>query len=73
MTRISGTYFNGKIEPDQSPETLKPMKVKVIFEEEENSTKRLRLSDLSFSKSQELLKYIKSSFSDEVVKERDEY
>ncbi len=68
---ISGTYFNGKVSLDSSPSTSRPVKVKVIFDEPESGLP-LSLSDFSFSKTQELLKNIKSSFADDVIKERRE-
>ncbi len=68
---ISGTYFNGKITLDSLPDISKPVKVKVVFEENDNPT-RLKLSDFSFAKSQELLKDVKGSFADELVRERRE-
>jgi hypothetical protein len=42
-----------------------------VFEENDNHT-RLKLSDFSFAKSQELLKDVKGSFADELVRERRE-
>ena len=68
---IYGTYFNGKISLDSIPPASKPMKVRVVFEDQE-STSHLTLADFSFAKTQELLKDMKGSFADEVVRERRE-
>jgi hypothetical protein len=68
MITITGTYHNGQIKLEKSLKTKKPMKVTVTFEEE--SKKRLTLSDFSFLETQDLLKDYKGSFSDEVVEER---
>lgn len=68
---ISGTYFKGKISLDSLPPASKPLKVRVIFEEQD-PPKPLRMEDFSFAQTQALLKDVKGSFSDEVVKERRE-
>lgn len=68
MTTITGTYYNGQLILERSYETKKPVKVTVTFEEEINMP--LVLSDFSFLESQELLKNVKGSFSDEVIEER---
>jgi len=68
MTSISGTYFNGQLKLDRPFKTKKPVKVTVTFEEELKTT--LVLSDFSFLESQEQLKDVKGSFSDDVVEER---
>lgn len=68
---IYGTYFNGKISLDSIPPSSKPMKVRVVFEDQESPT-HLTLADFSFAKTQELLKDVKGSFADEVVRERRE-
>ena len=68
---IYGTYFNGKISLDSNPPSSKPMKVRVVFEDQE-SPSHLTLADFSFAKTQELLKDVKGSFADEVVRERRE-
>jgi len=68
MTTIAGTYYNGHLKLERPLKTKKPIKVKVIFEEE--SKVRLALSDFSFLETQDLLKEFKGSFSDEVIEER---
>jgi len=68
MTTILGTYFNGQLKLERPIKTKKPVKVTVTFEEEVKTP--LVLSDFSFLESQEQLKDVKGSFSDEVVEER---
>ncbi len=68
---IYGTYFNGKISLDSIPPSSKPIKIRVVFEDQE-SPSHLTLADFSFAKTQELLKDVKGSFADEVVRERRE-
>ncbi|MEA3494514.1 MAG: hypothetical protein U9R42_00580 [Bacteroidota bacterium] len=68
MTTLTGTYYNGNLKLDKPLVTKKPIKVTIIFEEEVKSG--LKFSDFSFSKTQELLKDCKTSFSDEVIEER---
>jgi hypothetical protein len=68
MTTIMGTYFNGQLKLERPFNTKKPVKVTVTFEEELKTS--LVLSDFSFLESQEQLKDVKGSFSDEVVEER---
>jgi hypothetical protein len=68
MTSITGMYYNGQLKLERPFKTKKPVKVTVTFEEEIKTT--LALTDFSFLESQELLKDIKGSFSDEVIEER---
>ena len=68
MTTITGTYFNGKLKLERPIETLKPIKVTVTFDEE--SKGGLEITDFSFLETQELLKDMNSSFSDEIIEER---
>jgi len=70
MTTITGTYFNGQLKLERPFKTKKPVKVTVTFEEDIKTP--LVLSDFSFLESQELLKDVKGSFSDEVIEERRE-
>lgn len=65
---VSGTYFNGQITLDKPLQTVNPIKVMLTFEEEFKSN--LQLSDFSFLESQKMLKNCKTSFSDEVIEER---
>jgi len=69
MGSITGTYFNGQLKLDRPLKTKKPVKVTVTYEEE--TVKRLQLSDFSFLETQALLKDYKGSFSDEIMVERD--
>lgn len=68
MTTITGTYYNGQLKLERPLKTKKPLKVKVTFEEESNTS--LVISDFSFLETQDLLKDYKGSFSDEVIEER---
>ena len=68
MKTVKGTYYNGKLTLDEPLETDRPIKVTVIVEEENQS--EFKLSDFSFEESQEMLKDVKTSFSEEVVEER---
>jgi len=68
MTSIPGTYYRGKLKLSRPYKTIKPVRVTVIFEED--SHKKLSVSDFSFLETQELLKDYDGSFSDEVIEER---
>jgi hypothetical protein len=68
MRTLTGTYYKGRLKLDRPFLTKKPLKVTILFEEEEKSI--LSLSDFSFAETQELLKNCKTSFSDEVIEER---
>ena len=68
MTTITGTYYNGQLKLERPFKSKKPVKVTVTFEEELKTP--LAFSDFSFLESQELLKDVKGSFSDEVIEER---
>lgn len=72
MLSIVGTYQNGHLELDREYKNEAPVKVIVTFLEKVNdsSSKRLQLSDFSFSKSQDALKGYKGSFTEEVIEER---
>lgn len=68
MITITGTYYKGKLTLDKPIKTQKP--VRVIVSIEENDSEFLSLSDFSFEETQEMLKDIQTSFSEEVVDER---
>ncbi len=68
MTTITGTYHNGKLKLDRPLRTKRP--IKVIITIEENDIAGLKLSDFSFTETQDLLKDCMTSFSDEVIEER---
>lgn len=67
--KLTGIYFDGKINLDTPFKTDKPIKVTVNFPSLKEK-KTLNLKDFSFYQSQELLKKYKGSFSDEVIEER---
>ena len=69
MLQITGIYYKGKIQLEQTVKTDKPLKVVVTFEEE-SETESLKVSDFSFLETQEKLKDYKGSFSKEVASER---
>jgi len=76
MTQLHGTYFNAVIHLDKIVKTDEPLKVTITFDEEKAKkkkilNKKLGLSDFSFLKTQALLKDVKTSFSDEVERERE--
>ena len=68
MGTLTGIYYRGRLKLDKPLRTKKPLKVTILFEEEEKTA--LTLSDFTFSEIQVLLRDCKSSFSDEVVEER---
>lgn len=68
---MKGTYYNGRLKPDKPVKHQKPVRVPMIFEEEEPK-KKLRLEVFSFKKSQKELTSYKGSLSDEVIAERRE-
>lgn len=72
MVAVAGVYQNGQIKLDKDYPSKNPVKVIVTFLEElPSETERvLSLSDFSWLKSQENLKDLKSSLSDEVIRER---
>ena len=72
MIELPGTYYKGKVHLEKIIPTDRPLKVTVVFEEEVDKpeTKRLKISDFSFSKSREILKNKEWSFSDTVIEER---
>jgi hypothetical protein len=72
MLAVAGTYSNGSIKLDTEYISNKPIKVIVTFLEDlqTESEKGMLLSDFSFSKSQEISKNFKGSFSDTVIAER---
>jgi hypothetical protein len=70
MRTISGTYFNGELKLDKPLKTKKPVRVKLIFEEDLLEKDTLKISDFSFLEMQEMLKDCKSSLSEELVNER---
>jgi hypothetical protein len=68
MGTLTGIYYKGRLKLDKPLRTKKPIKVTILFEEEE--TAPLTISDFTFSEIQILLKDCNSSFSDEVIEER---
>ena len=68
MTTVAGTYFNGLLSLDNPINTSKPIKITLSYEEDR--TDFLTISDFSFLESQEKLKNVKGSLSDEVIEER---
>jgi hypothetical protein len=68
MGTLTGIYYKGRLKLDKPLRTKKPIKVTILFEEEE--TVPLTISDFTFSEIQILLKDCNSSFSDEVIEER---
>lgn len=68
MTTITGTYFKGRLKLDKPVKLTKPARVTIVFENEKSDG--IKLSDFSFSETQELLKDCKTSFSDEVIEDR---
>jgi len=71
MLELAGTYLNGQLILPRLIPSTKPLRVIVTFPDtEENDLPRLQLSDFTFLETQELLKNVKTSFSDEVIAER---
>lgn len=70
MKTISGTYFNGELKLDKPLKTKKPVRVKLVFEQDIPEKDVLKISDFSFLEMQEMLKDCKSSLSEELVNER---
>ncbi len=72
MISLVGTYQNGHLKLDKDYSTKEPVKVIITFLEEiqNDSDKRLTLSDFSFSKSKKNLLAIESSLSELVIEER---
>lgn len=68
MTTVAGTYFNGLLSLDNPIMTSKPIKITLSYEEDVADF--LTISDFSFLESQEKLKNVKGSLSDEVIEER---
>jgi hypothetical protein len=68
MGTLTDIYYRGRLKLDKPLRTKKPLKVTILFEEEERTA--LSLSDFTFTEIQKLLRDCKSSFSDEVVEER---
>jgi hypothetical protein len=68
---ISGTYFDGKVLLDSTPNVKTPTKVKIIFEEQELDSE-LKLSDFNFKTTQLQLKDISGNFSEAVIQDRRE-
>ncbi|GHB37958.1 hypothetical protein [Mongoliitalea lutea] len=69
MKAIKGVLHKGKIKFDKPFDSGKPVRVTVIFEEETMAEGEI-LKKFSFEESQEFLKDLNVSFSDEVIKER---
>lgn len=68
MKSIKGVYHNGKLTLVEPIDSTKPLKITLIIEGSEDGI----LSRFSFLESQYFLKDIKTSFSDLVIKEREE-
>ena len=74
MLQLTGTYYEGKVHLEETIPTDRPIKVRVVFEEEvaNPEQKILQFSDFSFNKTREILKNTKGSLSDTVIEERRE-
>ena len=74
MLQLTGTYYDGKVHLEETIPTDRPIKVRVVFEEEvvNQEEKILKFSDFSFAKTREILKDKDWSFSDTVIDERRE-
>lgn len=70
MKSISGTYFNGELKLDQPLKTQKPLRVKLVLEDDIEKVNILKISDFSFLEMQQMLKSCKSSLSEELINER---
>ena len=72
MVQLSGTYENGHITFDKEISIDKPVKVLVTFMDGDidEKEKTYTIDDFSFAKGRAILKNLKSSLVDEVVKER---
>ncbi|MFN8429765.1 MAG: hypothetical protein U0V04_07290 [Spirosomataceae bacterium] len=72
MVAVSGTYNNGEIKLDKEVASEKPLRVVVTFLDdfETPGQQFIKTSKFNFKKSQELLSSLKSSLSDELIKER---
>jgi hypothetical protein len=70
MKTISGAYFNGELKLDKPLKTKKPVRVKLVFEQDLPEKDVLKISDFSFMEMQEMLIDCKSSLSEELVNER---
>lgn len=68
MPTLTGTYYKGRLKLDKPLKLSKPIKVTISFEQEKNTG--LKLSDFSFIETQKILKDCKTSFAEEVIKER---
>ena len=68
MTTITGTYYKGRLKLDKPVKLTKPARVTVVFENEKSSN--IKLTDFSFTETQEFLKNCKTSFAAEVIEER---
>ena len=68
MTTLTGTYYKGRLKLDKPVNFSKPIKVTITFEKEKTSG--LKLSDFSFLETQKMLNDCKTSFAEEVLKER---
>jgi hypothetical protein len=72
MVQVRGIYNKGTITLDKIVAVDKPVKVIVMFDEEDITIEkeRLSISDFSFLKSRELLRDVKGKLSDAVIEER---
>ena len=74
MPSVKAIYKNGKVILKEKVDTKEPVEVRIMFPSKRRRTirrkKQLNLDSFSFKKSQELLRNLKSSLSDEVIKER---
>ncbi len=75
MPSVKAIYKNGKVILKEKVDTKEPVEVRIMFPSKRRGTigrkKQLNLDSFSFKKSQELLRNLKSSLSDEVIKERE--
>ncbi len=72
MLSVRGVYENGTVKFNEKVSITRETPVIVTFLEylEEEETKKVRLSDFSFQRAQEILKDYKGSLSDTVIEER---
>ena len=72
MINVEGIYENGKIRLFEKIKSKKPVRIIVTFPDyvQTEEEKGLQFDDFSFGETRKALKNVKTSFSDEVVKER---
>ena len=76
MISVKGTYNNGIVKLKEKIPYKGSKEVIVTFleaEEEKSNNKKFDINSLSFKKTQKILKNLKSSLSEEIIKERRSY